>query len=278
TIYSLTFDSGRYFDPASYASARNQIILGYEVKKSLFGDIDPIGRYIKMMGRKFQVLGVLEEEGESLINVFPLDQAVIIPYPTAQKFLNRESRVFGANLTVKPLSSDAAMETLKGEIISALRAGRKLRPNEDNNFVLNELTMIADALQGFFGVLNSAGIFIGLFAILVGMFSVANIMFVSVKERTNIIGIKKALGAKRLIILTEFLIESIALCIIGGIAGLILVFFVFLLLNQFLPFAFILSPFNIILGLGLSVVIGVLAGLIPAIKASGLDPVVAIRS
>lgn len=277
-IYNLTFDSGRYFTPAEHASARNQIILGYEVKDRLFGEIDAVGRYIKMLGRKFQVIGVLEEEGESLINVFPLDQAVIIGYPTAQKFLNRESRIFSSNLTVKPLKPNQSMEALKGEVISALRAGRKLRPNEDNNFVLNELTMIADALQGFFGVLNSAGIFIGLFAILVGMFSVANIMFVSVKERTNIIGIKKALGAKRAIILSEFLIESIVLCIVGGIAGLALVFIVFLLLNQFLPFEFVLSIGNILMGVLLSVVIGVLSGLIPAIKASGLDPVVAIRS
>jgi len=277
-IYSLTFESGRYFTPSEHANGRNKILLGYAVKNELFGSADAIGRYITMTGRKFQVIGVLEEEGESLINVFPLDQAVFIAYPTARKFLNRDSRIFSSNLTVKPLDPDQSTEEIKGEVISALRAGRKLRPGEDNNFVLNELTMIADVLQGFFGILNSAGIFIGLFAILVGMFSVANIMFVSVKERTSIIGIKKALGAKRLIILLEFLIESVVLCVFGGLIGLGLIFLVFLLLNQFLPFTFILSLGNIVLGLSLSVIIGVLAGLIPAIQASGLDPVVAIRS
>jgi putative ABC transport system permease protein len=257
---------------------RNQIILGYEVKENLFGDLDPTGRSIKMMGRKFQVIGVLEEEGESLINVFPLDRAVIINYNTSQKILNQNSRMFSSNLTVKPVSDRTEMDDLKGDIISALRAGRRIQPNEKNNFVLNELTMVADALQGFFGVLNAAGIFIGLFAILVGMFSVANIMFVSVKERTSIIGIKKALGAKRQIILLEFLIESIVLCLIGGGLGLLLVFAVFLLLNQFLTFEFFLAWTNIILGLSLSIVIGVISGLIPAIRASRLDPVVAIRS
>jgi len=277
-IYNLTFDSGRYFSRSEHAGARNQIILGYQVKDRLFGSRDAVGRFIKMMGRKFQVVGVLEEEGESLINVFPLDRAVIIGYPTARKFLNRNSRQFSSNLTVKPVGSVPSNDNLKGEIISALRAGRKLRPNESNNFVLNELTMIEDSLQSFFGVLNSAGIFIGLFAILVGMFSVANIMFVSVKERTAIIGIKKALGAKRIIILSEFLIESVVLCLFGGMIGLIFIFLVFLLLNQVLPFTFILSITNIVLGVGLSVVIGILAGLIPAIQASGLDPVVAIRS
>ncbi len=277
-IYNLTFDSGRYFTTSEHAGARNQIILGYQVKDRLFGSRDAVGRFINMMGRKFQVVGVLEEEGESLINVFPLDRAVIIGYPTARKFLNRNSRQFSSNLTVKPVGAIESNDYLKGEIISALRAGRKLRPNESNNFVLNELTMIEDSLESFFGILNSAGIFIGLFAILVGMFSVANIMFVSVKERTAIIGIKKALGAKRIIILSEFLIESVVLCLFGGMIGLILIFLVFLLLNQVLPFTFILSITNIVLGVGLSVVIGVLAGLIPAIQASGLDPVVAIRS
>lgn len=277
-IYNLTFESGRYFTRNEHAKGQNKIILGYKVKDGLFGDQNPVGRYITMMGRKFQIIGVLEEEGESLINIFPLDEAVFISYPTARKFLNRNSRVFSSNLTVKPRKVNFSGDELKGEVISALRAGRKLRPGEKNNFVLNELTMIADALQGFFGVLNTAGIFIGLFAILVGMFSVANIMFVSVKERTSIIGIKKALGAKRIIILTEFLIESVALCIIGGAVGLILVFLVFLLLNQVLPFTFILSINNLFLGVGLSVLIGVLSGLIPAIQASGLDPVVAIRS
>jgi putative ABC transport system permease protein len=277
-IYNLSFSSGRYFTPSEYELGRNQIILGYEVKENLFGDLDPTGRSIKMMGRKFQVIGVLEEEGESLINVFPLDRAVIINYNTSQKILNQNSRMFSSNLTVKPVSDRTEMDDLKGDIISALRAGRRIQPNEKNNFVLNELTMVADALQGFFGVLNAAGIFIGLLSILVGMFSVANIMFVSVKERTSIIGIKKALGAKRQIILLEFLIESIVLCLIGGGLGLLLVFAVFLLLNQFLTFEFFLAWTNIILGLSLSIVIGVISGLIPAIRASRLDPVVAIRS
>jgi putative ABC transport system permease protein len=278
-IFNLSFESGRYFTPFEYEVGANKLILGYEVKASLFGDLDATGRSIKMLGRKFQVVGVLEEEGESLINVFPLDRAVIMNFNTARKLYNTNSRSFGQSLTVKPMADKKLdMEYFRGELTGALRAGRKLKPREDNNFVLNELSMIADALQGFFGVLNTAGFVIGIFAILVGMFSVANIMFVSVKERTNIIGIKKALGAKRFMILLEFLIESVVLCIIGGLLGLVLVALTFVILDRSMTFEFFLPIQNILMGIILSVLIGVLSGLIPAMQASKMDPVEAMRS
>lgn len=278
-IFNLTFSSGRYFTPFEYENGDNKVIMGYTVKDNLFGDIDPVGRYITMMGRKFQVIGVLEEEGESLINVFPLDQALIMSYHTARKLFNTESEIFGSSLAVKPEANFTHdMSYFKGEITGILRANRRLEPGEANNFTLNELTMIADALDSFFGVLNTAGFFIGIFAILVGMFSVANIMFVSVKERTNIIGIKKAIGAKQFVILIEFLIESIALCIVGGILGLLLVYITMVILAQTLEFNLFLSTSNVILGIGLSVIIGILSGFIPALQAARMDPVEAMRS
>lgn len=278
-IFNLTFSSGRYFTPFEYHNGDNKVIIGYEVKDKLFGELDPTGRYLKMMGRKFQVIGVLEEEGESLINVFPLDQALIMSYHTARKLFNTESDIFGSSLAVKPTANFThGQEHFKGEIKGVLRANRRLEPGESDNFALNELTMIATALEGFFGVLNIAGFFIGIFAILVGMFSVANIMFVSVKERTNIIGIKKAIGAKQFVILLEFLIESIVLCIFGGVLGLVLVYATMLILDYSLEFEMFLSLFNILLGVSLSVVIGILSGLIPAMQAARMDPVEAIRS
>jgi putative ABC transport system permease protein len=167
---------------------------------------------------------------------------------------------------------------MKDEIIGKLRAHRRLKPKQDDNFSLNQLSIITNFLSGFFNVLNILGIFIGGFAILVGMFSVANIMFVSVKERTRLIGIKKALGAKRYIILLEFLIESIVLCILGGIAGLLLVMAAMAGLSQMSDsFQLYLSVNNATLGIVLSTVIGVLAGMIPAMQASRMDPVDAMR-
>jgi putative ABC transport system permease protein len=159
-----------------------------------------------------------------------------------------------------------------------LRSKRKLKPFEDNNFSINQLSMITDMLDSVFRVLNIAGFWIGFFALLVGMFSVANIMFVSVKERTNIIGIKKALGAKGSVILLEFLVESVILCIIGGIIGLVTVYLTLLLLSSITPFDMQLSVFNTASGVGISIAVGIIAGIIPAFQASKMNPVDAIRA
>ena len=139
------------------------------------------------------------------------------------------------------------------------------------------MSILTNILDKFFGVLNLVGIVIGFFAILVGMFSVANIMFVSVKERTNIIGIKKALGARQYFILLEFLIEAIILCVVGGILGLSLVYLILKVLSSVFGYVMFLSLKNILIGVSLSIFIGILAGFIPALNAAKMDPVVAIR-
>ena len=133
-------------------------------------------------------------------------------------------------------------------------------------------------MESVFGVINIAGFIIGIFALIVGMFSVANIMFVSVKERTSIIGIKKAIGAKRFVILLEFLIESIVLCLIGGLIGLGLVYVILKAISSAIPFEMGISFANMVIGVLSSIIVGIIAGIIPAIRASGLDPVEAIRS
>jgi putative ABC transport system permease protein len=167
---------------------------------------------------------------------------------------------------------------MKDEIIGKLRAHRRLKPKQDDNFSLNQLSIITNFLSGFFNVLNILGIFIGGFAILVGMFSVANIMFVSVKERTNLIGIKMALGAKRWFILLEILIEAIVLCIAGGALGLLLIWGGAYAITKAIDFEIFLSWNNMLVGVITSVAVGIVAGLIPALQASRMDPVVAIRS
>lgn len=169
------------------------------------------------------------------------------------------------------------IEDLKDELTMIMRSERRLKPIEDDNFALNELSMLDKLFDNVFGVLKLAGLIIGGFAILVGMFSVANIMFVSVRERYHIIGIKKALGAARSVILLEFLIESVVLCIIGGIGGLIMVFLVLKISSALTDFEMVLSVTNILRGMLLAVIVGILAGIIPALKASKLDPVEAIR-
>jgi putative ABC transport system permease protein len=170
------------------------------------------------------------------------------------------------------------MEDLKGEIAYIIRANRGQKPVEDDNFALNELSMLSQVLDNVFGVVNLAGFIIGIFALIVGMFSVANIMFVSVKERTSIIGIKKAIGAKRYVILLEFLVEAIILCIIGGLIGLILVFVTLEIVSMVIPFSMSLSFSNMAIGVLSSVIVGIISGILPALQASAMDPVEAIRA
>jgi putative ABC transport system permease protein len=155
---------------------------------------------------------------------------------------------------------------------------RRLKPTEDDNFALNEVSALSAPLENIFGVIGTAGWIIGAFSILVGGFGIANIMFVSVRERTSQIGIQKSLGAKSWFILMQFLAESVILCLIGGIIGLLLDYGLVLIANHFISFGFILSFNNISLGLTISILIGVISGFIPAYSAAQLDPVEAIRS
>lgn len=278
-MFKLNYEQGRFFSPNEYHYGANKCVLGFKVAEAIFGSLDPIGKSVKISGRNYEVIGVLEKSGESIINIMNFDEVILVSYELARKIANLKSNnLFGdATLCIKA-AEGVALEQMKDEVTGKLRAHRRLRPKQEDNFSMNQLSIISNFLSGFFNVLNILGIFIGGFAILVGMFSVANIMFVSVKERTRLIGIKKALGAKRYIILLEFLIESVILCILGGIAGLLLVMLTMYGLSQISDsFKLFLSVNNAALGIILSTVIGVLAGMIPALQASRMDPVEAMR-
>ena len=207
--------------------------------------MDPIGKTIKVKDRHLEVIGVIKKSGKDLINPADFDRGVLVGYNTAKKLVNvKNNRLFGTNLMVKA-ASGADLEDLKAEVTSVLKSERKLKPYEQANFSINEMSILTNILDKFFGVLNLVGIVIGFFAILVGMFSVANIMFVSVKERTNIIGIKKALGARQYFILLEFLIEAIILCLLGGLIGLGLVYVILKILSSVFGYSMFLSLKNI---------------------------------
>ena len=276
-IFNLEFNKGRFFTPFETATAANRAIIGAVLAEELFGTIEPIGKMIKIKGLNFQVVGVLKKEGNTLINIFQFDEAVLISFNTAKKLINVKSRhTWGTSLNVKA-KEGVELEALKDEITGILRSARKIKPRETENFAINQLSMFTKLLAPIFSSMKWVSIFIGGFSIFVGMFSVANIMFVSVKERTNIIGIKKALGARQYIILLEFLVESIILCVIGAAIGLIAVIGVLKLATVAFHYEVYLSTFNIILAILLSVVIGVLSGIIPAWQAARLDPVEAMR-
>lgn len=276
-MQSIDIEKGRYFTQQEYNTGSNKIVLGYQVAQSLFNTLEPIGKEVKLFGQKYVVIGVLKSEGENMFNFLNFDEVMWVSFNNLKRFVNtNENSNVGKLLSIKA-RPDANVEELKGELTSILRASRRLKPTEDENFALNELSMLSQVLDAVFGILNLVGFLIGIFALVVGMFSVANIMFVSVKERTNIIGIKKALGAKRSIILLEFLIESIILCLLGGIIGLLCVIGVLKIVSGLIPFDMFLSTTNVIWGVGASVAVGIISGIIPAVMASNLDPVVAMR-
>jgi putative ABC transport system permease protein len=276
-MFQLEFEKGRYFSPSEYHYGSNKIVIGYNVAQELFGNIEPIGRTIKMSGRKYEVIGLVEKSGDDLLNPLDFDDALLVSYPNARGLANLKAKqVFDTSVNAKA-AEGVSIQQMKDELKGLLRSHRRLKPREDDNFALNELSMISSAFDSIFGILNLIGIVIGLFAMLVGIVSVANIMFVSVKERTNIIGIKKALGAKRFVILLEFLIESVVLCIIGGVAGLGLIYLIITALARIIDFELYLSFGNMVLGMVVSVVVGIVSGVIPAMQASRMDPVEAMR-
>jgi len=276
-MFKMEFAQGRYFSPAEYYYGANKIILGYKVAEGLFGPLDPLGRTIKMSGRSYEVIGIIEQAGDDLINPLDFDDCILVSYPNARGLANlKANQIFDATVTVKA-SDNVDLNELKDELTGILRAHHRLKPKQEEDFSLNEMSMIASFMDSFFGVLNILGWLIGGFSMVVGGVSVANIMFVSVKERTNIIGIKKALGARRYMILLEFLIESIILCLIGGLMGLFFVFLITKALTAAIGFDIYLDLGNIIIGIGFSVFIGVVAGFIPAMQAARMDPVVAMR-
>jgi len=279
SILKMELAKGRFFSPNEYRYGANKIIIGTDVAEELFGSIDPIGKTVKVSGRKMEVIGVFEKSGDSIVSINNYDEVLMVPYEFAKKIANLKSNsLFGSGSLMVKGREGIPLEEVQAELVGRMRAHRRLQPKEENNFSINQLSIISNLLDSFFGVLNILGFVIGGFAIFVGMFSVANIMFVSVKERTRIIGVKKALGAKRWIILSEFLIEAIILCIMGGLVGLILIGLILAILSRVIDFDLFLSINNIIFGISLSIVIGVLAGMIPALRASGMDPVDAMRS
>lgn len=270
----LKIESGRYFTPIECEAGKNLAIVGYEIANQLFGESDPIGKDITISGLKVQIIGVLAKEGASLFGT-GVDQVVMMPINFASRIVGNENE--NASIALKS-KEGISNKQLKDEVIAVMREIRGIKPKGDNDFSVIESTMISAMVDSIISVFNIVGMVIGIFSILVGAFSIANIMFVSVSERTNIIGIQKALGAKNTFILNQFLFESIALCLIGGMIGLAFVYLLVKILSGTIDFEFILPFKRIVMGLGVSVAVGILAGIIPALKAARLNPVDAIRS
>jgi putative ABC transport system permease protein len=278
-IREVNVEKGRYLTTDEIEGGRNVVVLGYEVGQALFPKSNPVGEFVKIKNLKYKVVGVSKRQGESFLGMTSTDYECLIPYDSFRKLYSTgtgRSDELGSHIGLKGFENDIGLVLLENETRGYMRVKRGLKPSQKDNFTLNRPEAIANTIAGVFDVLSTAGWVIGGFSILVGGFGIANIMFVSVKERTSVIGLQKSLGAKNYFILFQFLFESILLSLIGGLAGLLLVW-----LLTFAPFGSLvveLSISNIVLGLGVSSTIGLVAGIVPAAIAARLDPVIAIRA
>ena len=277
-IEKLEFADGRFFNEQESNSGKNCIVIGHEIAEGLFGSVNPINKEIRLYGQRFIVIGVLKKVGERMISFGSNpDTTVYLPLNKVRNMFGDNSNWFTPIIVIKP-NETADLEDVKAEIQQKLRLKRGLKYGQIDTFFVNILKGATDQIEAFIGSLKAGGVIICLFSLLVGGFGIANIMFVSVKERTNLIGIQKSLGAKNKFILFQFLFEAIILCVIGGAIGLLLVWIIAIILTNLLDFEFVLSFSNILLGTSLAAAIGLISGILPAISASKLDPVEAIRS
>jgi putative ABC transport system permease protein len=275
-IESFKIESGRLFNESESNSGSAVIVIGNEVAEGLFDNRNPLGKEIRLYGQKFTVIGVLKKQGEGVFGDSN-DIAVFFPVNFLRRMYGDNNQTLTPAILIKP-EKGIDIEEFKAEITQKLRTMRGVKPGEINNFFINILSGFTDFIDNIVGQMNIIGWVISIFSLLVGGFGIANIMFVSVKERTNLIGIQKALGAKNKFILFQFLFEAIILSVIGGLIGMSLVWIIAIVLSSALDFEFVLSTSNMLLGTGLAAFIGLLSGIIPAITASKLDPVEAIRT
>lgn len=275
-IQRLEFMSGRFYNESEANSGANVMVLGFETAKLLFDGLEPIGKNVRLYGQRFTVIGVLKKQGDSAVGGSD-DTSAFIPVNFVRKLYGDNNKNLTNVILIKP-EKGVDMDSYKGELKQKLRSSRGMKDGEIDNFFINVLSGFTDFLDGIIVQMNIVGWAIAAFSLLVGGFGIANIMFVSVKERTNLIGIQKSLGAKNKFILFQFLFEAVILCILGGLVGIVFVWILSVILTSALDFEFILGYQNVFLGTGLAAIIGVISGILPAISASKLDPVEAIRS
>lgn len=274
-IQPVSIQYGRYISQPEFASGSNVIIMGYDNAENLF--VKPalaVGKELSVNGKKARVIGVMKKVGQNFVG-WNYDQSVMLSYRFCRQiFDEKRSNAFIMVKGKDNVTSIALQDELKG----VMRSIRKLSPTKEDDFSLNDIAGFSDKVSSVFVSINIGGWAIGALSLIVGAFGIANIMFVTVKERTAMIGLKKAIGARRKTILLEFLLEAAIICIMGGLIGIFLVYILTLVLSNVFDFPVYISVGILSLAISICIIIGVAAGIIPASIAARLDPVVAIRS
>lgn len=275
-VISLNIVRGRYFSPSESATGRPVAVIGHEVANQLFGRSEVVGQTLKVRGIRMEVIGVLAQEGESIVST-GLDEFMLVPSAFAPRIYDSRADD-NAQIAIKA-SPGVDLAALEDELVQQLRAVRRVRPGREEDFSVNRMEMLTSILDSIFANLARGGWFIAMFAILVGCFSIANIMFVSVRERTKVIGVQKAIGAKNAFILIQFLFEAVALCVFGAVLALVAIQLLVWGVNASdLGLTLEIAPKRVALALGVAVTSGLLAGIAPARQAAKLPPVEAMRT
>lgn len=274
-IQPIKFSDGRFFSSSEFNAGSNVCLIGFANAESLFGTTErAVGNWIDIKGRKTTIIGVIKKEGKNFIG-WDYDNCVMLPYKYCKQLFREE---YSNPILIANGKKDVSTAALSDELRGIMRQIRKLGPRQEDNFSLNSVEAFSQAITGFFSVLNIVGAIIGGISLIVGLFGIANIMFVTVKERTSVIGLKKAIGAKKSSILFEFLLEAIILCFMGGAFGLFFVWLGTVISSYLLDFPIYISLPMLIITILVCLTVGIIAGIFPASKAAKMDPVVAIRS
>ena len=273
-IQPVTMAYGRFFSGSEFTSGSPVIIMGYTNAENLFGSADQaVGKEVSVKNHKVTIIGVIKKMGQTFGMNY--DNGIFAPYLFAREVINEDNS--NPRIIVDGKDNVSSGE-LADELEGVMRSIRKLSPKQEDNFTLNQISGFSAQMKSVIGNINIGGWAIGILSLVVGAFGIANIMFVTVKERTSMIGLKKAIGAKKRSILSEFLLEAAIICILGGIFGLILVYILTIILTSLFSFPVYISGGILTLAISICIIIGILAGIIPALTAARLDPVVAIRS
>ncbi len=278
-IQDLNIDQGRYFTSNESEGISPVVVMGSEAYEKLGEGKNMLNQYLNLDNNSLRIIGVLESKGENMAG-FDFDNAILIPFKLANQLYGFEKNSINSNadpLLMIKAEDQKLLPEVEENITAVLRRARQLKPKDENNFSFNRLSTLQDTVDSIFSAINLGGLLIGAFAMIIGIFGIANIMFVAVNERTPQIGLLKALGAKRIDILIEFVSESVILCLIGGLLGLVLIYLLSMVISQYSSFKIFLSWGNFSAGLLVSVIAGFLAGIIPASRAAKMKPVDAIR-
>ncbi|MBS1511577.1 MAG: ABC transporter permease [Bacteroidetes bacterium] len=274
-VQPFTFDYGRFFSNSEFTAGSNVCVIGYANAESLFGTAErAVGKQIEVRGRKTNIVGVIKKEGKNFIG-WDYDNCIMLPYKYCTQLFKEE---YSNPVLIAKGKAGVTPTDLSNELKGIMRQVRRLAPLQEENFSLNSVEAFSKAISQSFVTIDIIGAFIGIICLIIGLFGIANIMFVTVKERTPIIGLKKAVGAKRTSILFEFLMEAVLLCIIGGAVGLLIVSVTLAIFSKLANFPLFISLPLLIVSIIICVTVGILAGIIPARRAAKMDAVAAIRS